>query len=31
MPTQAAFSADLTMHHAYFEPTGGILPNRIKG
>jgi len=31
MSTQAAFSADLTVHHAYFEPTVGILPNWIKG
>ncbi|KAL3576267.1 hypothetical protein D5086_021550 [Populus alba] len=31
MPTQAAFATDSTMHHAYFEPTVGILPNRIKG
>jgi len=24
-------AADLTVHHAYFELTVGILPNRIKG
>jgi len=31
MPTQTAFSADLTVHHTYFEPTVGIHSNRIKG
>jgi len=34
MPTQAACSCrfdNLTVHHVYFEPTVGIIPNRIKG
>jgi hypothetical protein len=30
-PPQASCSWDLTVHHANFEPTVGILPNRIKG